>query len=221
MQDVNITQSYLETLSSTELNQLADEFGIDIPDNLSRSFMIAELIQIAEELNKLEKSDLTEVESDDYPKTLPLSYNENKITAVLQNPAWCYTYWDFNEEEYIRITTSHDFKNFFLRISYFAQTDYLKPSDYHDIPVHLGDRDYYILLGKSAQAAIISLMVQYENKAPVSLSKSNIIFLAWIYPEIDFSWIHKKFPPLLTLSGLPEILKKHYNEHRHSFSRDK
>ena len=43
-----LTRSYLETLSSSDLVSLADDYGIDIPDNLSRRFIIGELLEIAE-----------------------------------------------------------------------------------------------------------------------------------------------------------------------------
>ena len=45
----NLTLSYLETLSSADLIALADDYGIDIPDNLNRRFIIGELLEVAQE----------------------------------------------------------------------------------------------------------------------------------------------------------------------------
>lgn len=57
MDSKNITLSFLETLSSADLVSLADDYGIDIPDNLSRRFIIGELLEVAEELNQENSSD--------------------------------------------------------------------------------------------------------------------------------------------------------------------
>ncbi len=52
----NLSREYLETLSSIELIRLADEYGIDIPDDLSRQFIIGDLIQLGEELERAENA---------------------------------------------------------------------------------------------------------------------------------------------------------------------
>ena len=49
MERADITRSYLETLSSADLNDLAEEYGIDIPEDLTRRFVIAELLEAAVE----------------------------------------------------------------------------------------------------------------------------------------------------------------------------
>ena len=49
-----LSRGFLETLSSIELIRLADEYGIDIPDDLSRQFIIGDLIQLGEELEHSE-----------------------------------------------------------------------------------------------------------------------------------------------------------------------
>ena len=49
MSDEVITRNYLEKLSFSELSRLADNYGIDVPENLDRRFLIAELLEINEE----------------------------------------------------------------------------------------------------------------------------------------------------------------------------
>ena len=49
MERINITRSYLETLSSEDLNNLADDYGIDMPEDLNRRFVISELLEAAAE----------------------------------------------------------------------------------------------------------------------------------------------------------------------------
>lgn len=65
METKNITLSHLATLSTADLLSLADEFGIDIPENLNRSFVIRELLETAEELqSESENEDISEVEGE-------------------------------------------------------------------------------------------------------------------------------------------------------------
>ena len=49
MDDAIITRSYLETLSFSDLKKLADEYGVDVPEDLDRRFLLSELLEIAEE----------------------------------------------------------------------------------------------------------------------------------------------------------------------------
>ena len=52
MENKNLSRSYLETLSTADLIVLADDFDIDIPDNLNRCFIIGELLEVSEEVNQ-------------------------------------------------------------------------------------------------------------------------------------------------------------------------
>ena len=49
MNEEKITRAYLETLSFSDLSILADEYGVEVPENLNRNFLIAELLELAED----------------------------------------------------------------------------------------------------------------------------------------------------------------------------
>ena len=49
MENKVITRAYLETLSFSDLKKLADEYGVDVPEDLDRRFLLCELLEIAEE----------------------------------------------------------------------------------------------------------------------------------------------------------------------------
>ena len=49
MKDNEISLAYLQSLSTADLLLLADDYGIDIPEQLNRSFIISELYEIAQE----------------------------------------------------------------------------------------------------------------------------------------------------------------------------
>ena len=54
MSDMRLSRAHLETLPTADLIALADEYGIDIPENLNRRFIIGELLEAAEEWNEFE-----------------------------------------------------------------------------------------------------------------------------------------------------------------------
>ena len=109
MEELVLSRKKLESLTNDELSKLADEYGLDIPSNLNRNFIIGELLEYAQELEDAAQSDgeLSYVDSDDADEEnesdfqLPKSYNETKINAVLRNPAWVYAFWDISEAEYV------------------------------------------------------------------------------------------------------------------------
>ena len=60
MENIPISLSYLETLSTADLIELAEEYDLDIPEQLNRRFIIAELLEIADELNEESFDDFEE-----------------------------------------------------------------------------------------------------------------------------------------------------------------
>ena len=120
MERADITRAYLETLSSADLNDLAEEYGIDIPEDLTRRFVIAELLEAAVEDERARASDLRDIPGaaaesvSNKALDLPSSYNENRITAVLRNPAWCYVYWDIKRSDFSAATKESSFKSLSL-----------------------------------------------------------------------------------------------------------
>ena len=98
---MTLSRQYLETLTSADLIELADEYGIDIPEGLSRRFVIGELLEAIDDPRSDKKDDLAVNDSNvQTPVVLPKSYNETQITVILRNPAWAFVYWDLNESDY-------------------------------------------------------------------------------------------------------------------------
>ena len=99
-----VSRTYLESLSTADLISLADEYGIDIPENLNRRFIIGELLEAAEEWDEFED----DLEESDQLETadLPQTYNETVISAVLRNPVWLFVYWDVKKDHIVQIQKS-------------------------------------------------------------------------------------------------------------------
>lgn len=225
MERVDITRAYLETLSSADLNDLAEEYGIDIPENLTRRFVIAELLEAAAEDERTQASDLRDIQGTAEPvsgKTpdLPASYNENRVTAVLRNPAWCYIYWDIKQSDFSSVTKDSSFKSFVLRISYFKKEGDKSPCDVFDISVEDADREQFVLLSSGSRMLRVDLIAEFSERRPMELCRSELVPIPHRHPDISSISLRKNFPTVLALSGLPDLIRSQYNEHRQSFSSD-
>lgn len=225
MDRVDLTRTYLETLSSADLSDLAENYGIDLPEDLMRRFVIAELLEAAAD-EKRRESNLLETDGTKNPSgtaenaELPVSYNENKITAVLRNPAWCYVYWDIKKTDYTAAVNSGSFTGFVLRIAYYRDSFDENAFDTFDISVKKSDREQYVFLSSCAQGIQVSLIAEFDDMKPLQLAQSVYVRLPRKQPDVGPLSLQRSFSPILTLSGLPELIRLQYNEHRQSFSSD-
>ena len=218
MDTMLVSRTYLESLSTADLISLADEYGIDIPENLSRRFIIGELLEAVEDAGEEKKETLQE--SDVLPEgsELPTSYNETCITAVIRNPAWVYVYWDISSFDIEKLQQNHSFSSLSLKLSFFSRTDTEKPSDVFDISVSLKDREQYILLPTTNYSLRVDLVSEFKNQLPQVLAYSKTINLPQNLPQINTKTLEQDISPIMELSGFKEIIKNHYLNHRESFN---
>lgn len=220
MEKSDLTRSYLETLSSINLIDLADDYGIDIPENLSRSFVIAEILDTLLEYTHKKTPEIKEAKTELEVLELPISYNENRITAVLRNPVWCYVHWDFKEEDFEKIIELPSFLSFVIRVLYYDETETNKATEAFDIQINNTDRDQFVLLSSKMNSVRIELNAHFDSTESQFLASSALIFLPKGCPEISLPSLQQDFSPIQNLSGLPELLRMHYSDHRQSFLRD-
>lgn len=219
MEKEALSRNYLETLTSADLVALADDYGIDIPEGLSRRFIIGELLEAIDEADDSSSADFLNDDSDFKANTvLPKSYNETQITLLLRNPAWAFVYWDLNESDYREVIQTKTFTTFVLRVLYFSQADDEKPAEVYDIPVKYEDLDRYILLSQAESAVRIDFVAEFKNQEPRVLAKSRKVLIPKGCPEITFQSLTEKIDPVLELSGFNELCRTHYMNHRQSFS---
>lgn len=224
METKNITLSHLATLSTADLLSLADEFGIDIPENLNRSFVIRELLETAEELqSESENEDISEVDGEaevlEKKETLPETYNETEICAVLRNPAWVFVFWDISAADIARLNSDFSFKSLCLRVSFWENADDEKPAESFDVQLGISDRQQYVLLSPGKNFVRLDLVAQYsggredENLAvsrKIELPKGSPILNSLPGRELDVG-------ELVELSNMKGLLNAHFENHRQSF----
>ncbi len=226
-----LSLQHLETLSSADLIAIADDYGIDIPDNLNRRFIIGELLEIGEELEQKESKDNEMVEAEgqkiELNDELPLTFNETEIQVVLRNPAWAYVYWDISSGDLNMLENGSaanasfsKFSRFVLRVSYFEKEEDLSPLDFFDINIDKTTRAQYVLLENGRNFFRVDLVAIFADGNSSNLAVSRKVKL----PEI--SEILKKYkpgedldlPPIIKLSGMEKLLEIHYEKYRGSFT---
>ncbi|MBR4373990.1 MAG: DUF4912 domain-containing protein [Treponema sp.] len=236
-----LSRSYLETLSSSDLIALADDYGIDIPDNLSRRFIIGELLELSEELNGenanpdsaiSELSDLSDEEASALPESLksglnenlPETFNETEIDFVFRNPVWAYVFWDIKAADLKKMKADEDFDGVVLRVSYFNSKEATAPVYGFDVNVSLEEHGRFVMLAvnkptehESRYLRIDLVAVYGEKSESIALSRKEILpvgscLLGNAKPGRDI-----ELSPVAELSGMRAALRRHYEFHRESF----
>jgi hypothetical protein len=153
---VNFGLSYLERLSTRELKDLAVHFGIDIPQELERPFIIEELLDNAPCLMFFQTGSLrvnhpeTDFIDDDNippvpePAELPKHYNITQIDAIVRDPLWVFVFWEIREADRKAYEKSPGFRGYFLRVSLDKCKLGSTVSSLFTIPVSPADSEWYI-----------------------------------------------------------------------------
>ncbi|HBB43697.1 MAG TPA: hypothetical protein DEO40_03465 [Treponema sp.] len=222
MEKTVLSRQQLESASTADLLALADDYGIDIPDNLNRRILIGELLEIAQEQDsyKPENDVLINNEEVEMPEMLPRSYNETQICMLLRTPAWAFVFWDIREAELETLTEDDAFKNFFLHVAFFDTATADMPSDSFDIQISPSDREQYVFLPAGKKYVIINLKCAMEDQNPKVLAYTKRIEIPQESKAVTEMQPGKKVDmnPLIRLSGMEELARAHFMAHRQSFS---
>jgi len=220
MDTTNVTRAYLETLSTADLLALADEYGIDIPEELNRQLIIGELLEAAAEENEYEEEPVNEGENPGLPEenALPDHYNETAITAIMRNPVWCYVYWDISDADRNGVLASDDFDSLVLRVSFFENRASAKARESYDIPVTDENREQFVLVPANELYVRIDLVALIEEQSAQVLAHSRMITIPQGCPEISSIINDSDISDVMKISGLPNLIKTQYQNHRQSFS---
>lgn len=219
MENIPISLSYLETLSTADLIELAEEYDLDIPEQLNRRFIIAELLEIADELNEESFDDFEEnLEKIETIKDLPTTYNETQLDVVLRNPAWAYVYWDISVSDLQDVIGGKGFSKLLLKISFWSSLTSDKIEDVCELTISEEDRAQYIFLPSGKSCFSIDLIAEFNSIEPKKLTTSRRVQIPSGAPVISLESLEKPITPILKLSGMQELLKSHYENHRQSFT---
>lgn len=217
MNEEKITRAYLETLSFSDLSNLADEYGVEVPENLNRNFLIAELLELAEDTSDTtENMIIASEEERDEIVDLPQNYNETQISCVLRNPVWGFVFWNISDADSLQIKEEET--SLLLRICSFNSKDDLKPVEVLEVQASTTSQEQYILLPTEKKYIRVELLLaRYATQSVLAFSPLIEIPQGPKYvdewqpgKEFDFSQIMK-------LSNVEDILLNQYKKHRNSF----
>lgn len=221
MNEKQISRAYLETLSFSDLSVLADKFGIDVPVDLDRRFLIAELLEIYEELNQ-DVEEMIEAKEDNTAKQsdfqLPLNYNETQVSCVLSNPAWLFVFWNISEADMMMLKglDSYSLK---LRICSLESAKDPVPEEAFEIQTSTETQEQYVLLPAGKKYIKVELVYTTATSGKV-LAFSPVVTIpqgAAILNDLQLGR-DNDYSEVLKLSGINKVLTNHYKNYRHSFS---
>ena len=127
MKKDTLSRAQLDSMSTTELISLCDEYGISVPDDLNRLFIIGELLEASMESQPEEESVKIVEDDGDMPENLPKSYNNTCVDAILRNPAWLFVFWDIKESDSSSLKSDPAFTDLFLHVSFPKSEDDIFP----------------------------------------------------------------------------------------------
>jgi hypothetical protein len=144
-----IKRPYLESLATHELVRLADSFGIDIPPELERIFIITEIMDMASDysMNESGLGNETPVLIETAipePVPLPKQYNITFIEVMIRDPLWAFTFWEIRSHDKEVFEHNPDFEGYHLKVSTVSSCKSAKEEDSFRIPVGTTDAAWYL-----------------------------------------------------------------------------
>jgi len=217
----NLSREYLESISTADLISLADYYGIDIPENLNRRFIIGDLLEVAEEIQAKEENEENVIIAKgelEIPENLPKTYNETKIRAVLHNPAWAFVFWDTRNS----LQGENGTEGMFLHVCIFSSNEDESPTDFFDIQAPSRCGEQYVLLPPGTKSFAIELKIPpaLPGEKPEIIAFTEKIQIPQENPVIAGIKPGQKVqvPPMVSLSGFEQLLSAQFREHRESFA---
>lgn len=202
-----MSRSFLETLAFDDLAALADNYGIDIPDNFNRAFLIEDLLDGADAKNAYRRKNSCE----DFH--IPENYNTTEIGCILRNPRWLFVYWNISEFDKARI--EENFSELLLSV---VSTVGNKTESY-DTAVRLSDSSEYLMCPKKSDFVSVDLVEKRGDEKTTLASAMRITVPQSNKISSDFyPGTNKKISAASELSGFKSILRELYENHRESFA---
>ncbi len=219
MNEEPMNRASLEKLSFSDLVKLADEYGVDVPEDLDRRFLIAELLELSEESNNKDEEMIIATESDNQqPLILNGNFNETQVSCVLRNPAWLFVFWNLGDSDYSKIYENKTC-SLKLRICSYNDPSDTKPEEAFEVQTPTQSQEQYVLLPKGKKYIKVELVCVNSGAGEV------IAFSPLVAIPQGSSLVNdlqpgreESFSPVQELSGIRELITEQYRNHRHSFS---
>ena len=229
---MKFTKSYLQTLSTDALLQIAESQGVFLSADITRRLIIGELLDNQEIDGDQDSVGPNAAASQSGAITLPQSYNVTQIHMLLRNPMWFFTFWDFHEYLFTKLTHAQNFSHFFLRIHALKSTTSRQNAgvsncphesinmcsfDHFDIEIPNHERTRYVHLAFDAHFHRTDLMVCFNDGSEQLLAQSNIIEMQRTIIPQRLCISQNNTNKIMSLSGLLSLKKSHFQNYRQAF----
>jgi len=180
----------LAEASYEALLRVADRYGVDVPDEVSRSELEELVFDAVEEFReehrrgnnhsvRIEESKYHNRPDDEFGADefedieLPDSYNETRIVLLLRDPSWAFAYWDLQAADRDAFRRSSEFEGIVVRVYSLErpEQDVANCRTSFDIPVTLKDNRWYINLpdrGSNYRLALVAVEGEHERLLALS-----------------------------------------------------
>lgn len=178
MDEIPVTRIYLETLTTRELVRIADSWGIDVPPDLDRIFIIEELLDaaaldapdaVSDESALSAEPEMEDVEIKE-AVPLPKQYNISFIEVMIRDPLWAFVFWEVKGSDREQYEKSQDFGGYYLKVSSACPGLSSPPAETAEgaftVPVKPGDSAWYLGLNPTVENGIF---MNHTNKYKVEL----------------------------------------------------
>ncbi|MBO6177492.1 DUF4912 domain-containing protein [Treponema sp.] len=199
---------------------MARTYGINVPSDLNRNFIIGELLEITEEAVQPEEAAPVEDSDIRIATVLPKTYNDTTIHIFMRNPVWLFAYWDIKASDLKTMKEEFDFEELFIHVSFFENENDEKSSDSFDVKLNFDNNELYILIPANRHFVMATLAYRVSGEAPRTLAYTKKLEIPQEDEAVRNLQPGKKFPmsELTKISGMDDLLYKHYMTHRQSFS---
>ena len=117
-----LKRSFLETLSTEELINQADFYGVDSSPDLDRDLVIEELLEIAASDTRTEEAAAEGKRAKALESVnLPKQYNITFIETIVRDPLWAFVFWEVKGADREIFETASDFSGYYLKVSPLGQ----------------------------------------------------------------------------------------------------
>jgi hypothetical protein len=195
----------LETLSTDDLIRLARRFGLDLPDDLNRVFMVEELLDASlDDQIQAEDDSLFDEAHPEPAGGLPSHYNETFIGVLLRDPVWAYAFWEIRQADREAHEARSDFGGYSLRISFSASSKDASNGDSFTIQVSPSDDAWYLCLpGGTGWHRVELLCLHGDREERLAVSVPFKVPRGSPCPSDVRS--NGKLPEIFALSGIDEL----------------
>lgn len=150
MNEVPFTRAFLESLTTSDLLELADSNGVDVSNKSDRVFLIEELLELSpSEDDRPPVTPEAEISETGLVESVPLpkQYNITFIEVMIRDPLWAFVFWEIKASDKEQYEKAGDFSGYYLKVS--NLDDSIKQSDDEGlfiVPVKPDDTARYLNL---------------------------------------------------------------------------